>query len=675
MEKPDKQANNLQGQTSPYLLQHLYNPVDWYPWGDAALEKARQENKPLLVSIGYSACHWCHVMERESFEDEEVARLMNKYYVCVKVDREERPDIDHLYMNAVQLISGHGGWPLNCFALPDGRPFWGGTYFPREQWVQILTRVAAVFANQHDDVVQQAESLTRGVAQSSFIAQNDATEPFSREDADRMYQNMMENMDRELGGTRNAPKFPVPVNYEFLLHYYHHTGRQDALEQVLLTLRQMAMGGIYDQLGGGFARYSVDEHWKVPHFEKMLYDNAQLISLYSKAWKVAPDPMFRDVVYETIAFVQRELSAPNGVFYAALDADSEGEEGLFYIWKEKELDEILGEDAPLLKAFFHVGGKGFWEKGRNILLRTQTHKEFAEAQNISLDRWLRTFRLGKEKLMAARDKRQRPGLDNKVLVSWNGLMIKALADAYAAFGEMPFLVQARHAAGFILEHAMEPTGKLFRLLSGERPAIDAYLEDYAHLIRGLIRLYEVSKEPHYLKQAHALAEYVMKDFGASDSSLFSFSSAAGERLAAPFFEFHDNVIPSSNSVMAANLFYLSHYFEKPEWARRSREMLRDLKAHLSKYSSSYSNWGILLLHHVYDFYTLVVAGPDAPQKQQAFFEKYLPNTLMAAGTQPAADLPVFNHRFRDAETWIYVCSQGSCQQPVQTPEDAMEQME
>jgi uncharacterized protein len=366
-----RKKNHLDGQTSPYLLQHLYNPVDWYPWGMEALRKAKAENKPLLVSIGYSACHWCHVMERESFEDQEVARIMNNYFVCVKVDREERPDIDHLYMNAVQLISGHGGWPLNCFAMPDGRPFWGGTYFSPEQWKGILLRIHELYLNQYDDLLKQAESLTAGIADAGFVKMEDDQAEFSRSEADSFFSNVLDQMDTKEGGTRGAPKFPLPVATMALLHYHCQVKDKLYSDQVNLNLRKMAMGGIYDQIGGGFARYATDDRWRIPHFEKMLYDNAQLVSLYAQAYKVTPDTLFKEVIVDTIGFVNRELRSPDGLFYAALDADSEGEEGRYYVWKEQELDVLLGDDAPMIKKFYRINEKAFWEHGKNILLLDQ----------------------------------------------------------------------------------------------------------------------------------------------------------------------------------------------------------------------------------------------------------------------------------------------------------------
>lgn len=674
MEDYARKPNHLKGQTSPYLIQHMHNPVDWHPWGLEALELAKRENKPLLVSIGYSACHWCHVMEQESFEDPEVARLMNQYFVCIKVDREERPDIDHLYMNAVQMITGQGGWPLNCFSLPDGRPFWGGTYFQKEQWKSILIQVAELFENRYQEVEEQAEQLIKGIADSSFIRVTEGNAAFGRDEVRGMFENLMGYMDNELGGTKGAPKFPLPNNYEFLLHYHYHTGNAEALDQVLLTLRKMAMGGIYDQIGGGFARYATDIDWKVPHFEKMLYDNAQLISLYSNAFKVKPDPLFRQVVYETIEFVRRELTAPNGLFFSALDADSDGEEGKFYVWTEAEFDRLLKEDSILMKQYYHLGKKGFWENGKNILVRDESDEDFAIRHSLDHQGLEEKIRSAKARLLEARNLRNRPGLDDKILVSWNGMMIRGLSEAYAAFGDQGFLEMAINAAETIIKIAAREDGGLYRNLKGERPSISAFLEDYAWLANALISLYEVSSEERFLLEAFRLAEYALTAFHAEDTSMLSFSQKDVAKLAAPYFEFHDNVIPSSNSVMARNLFYLAHYFEKPEFGQRSSEMLRDMQRLLNKYSSSYSNWGILLLQHVYPFHTMVIAGPEAGRQLTPALRKYLPNMILAASEKEKSSLPVFENRLNPSQTLYYVCMLGACKMPAKTLEEALSQL-
>ncbi len=667
-------ANQLRGQTSPYLLQHLYNPVNWYAWGAEALEKAISEDKPIIVSIGYSACHWCHVMERESFEDEEIAEIMNRNFVCIKVDREERPDIDHMYMTAVQLLTRQGGWPLNCFALPDTRPIWGGTYFTREQWKSVLLQVSELFRDRRNELAGQAEQLTRGIASSNFIELSKTKESFDESDAVRVFGNVMDSMDTEEGGTLRAPKFPLPVNLEFLLHYHYHSGEKQALEQTELSLEKMAMGGIYDQVGGGFARYSTDDKWKVPHFEKMLYDNGQLVSVYSNAWKTLKKPLFRDVVYQTTEFIERELTSPHGTFYAALDADSEGEEGKFYVWNANDIDKLLGDDASLITEYYQVGKKGYWEDGNNILLRNRPDADFASSKGISEEKLRERVRDANSKLLEARAGRVRPGLDNKVVISWNGLMINGLAEAYAAFGDDSFIEMARRAADFIIEHSVSSKGKIYRILNGEEPSVEGFLEDYALFVQALIRLFEVTSEPRYLLKAKVLAGYVMENFSSEGTSLFSFSPVNGERLKAPFYELPDNVIPSSNSVMALNLFYLASYFENAGWSGRSEQMLTDIKNHLVSNSISYTNWARLMLHYAYGFNTVVITGPEAIQNAVKINALFMPGIKIAALENDNRDIPLFAERYNEGETWLYVCTMGRCNLPVKDLSLALEQI-
>jgi uncharacterized protein YyaL (SSP411 family) len=667
-------ANHLKGQSSPYLLQHLYNPVDWYPWGEEALEKARTENKPILVSIGYSACHWCHVMEKESFEDPAVAAIMNQHFVCIKVDREERPDIDHVYMAAVQMLTRQGGWPLNCFALPDTRPFWGGTYFTKAQWISVLERVAELFATRYNDLAGQAEQITTGIATSGFVETGDGRWKPDAADAHKVFRNIMNYMDTREGGTLHAPKFPLPVNLQFLLQYYHHTHDAAALQQVELSLKKMAMGGIYDQAGGGFARYSTDENWKVPHFEKMLYDNAQLVSLYSDAWKVTGNPLYQRIVYETLEFINRELRAPSGCFYSALDADSEGEEGKYYVWTEAEIDMLLGNDSSLIREYYQVGKKGFWEHGNNILLTPRDEEEFARSHAIPLEQFMEILKRSKEKLLTARSLRERPLTDTKLLVSWNALMIKALSDAYAAFGDPGLLAEAEKAAGYLATHNLTAENLLYRTNTGRSRPIQGFLDDYALLIDAFIRLFEVSMETDYLLKAEALAGFAIQHFAARGSHLFRFSSGLEDKLAAEHFETYDGVIPSSNSTMAINLLRLGELFGNHEWIEHSLKMLTDMESRLASHGISHAGWGQLLLLHVYGCHTLVVTGPGAASNLRYLCSKYLPGVVLAGSEEKKHDIPIFANRYRDGQGLFFVCTGGVCRLPVFTVEEAVDQL-
>ena len=454
-----KHTNKLINQTSPYLLQHAHNPVNWYPWGDEALEKAKKENKLLLISVGYSACHWCHVMEHESFEDETVAALMNENFVCIKVDREERPDIDQIYMNAVQLITGRGGWPLNCFALPSGEPFFGGTYFQKDQWMQLLKNVANEYKVAPEKVKTYADELTEGIKTSEMLPMVTKSVPFKLETLKGAVTKFKTQIDHVEGGGAQAPKFPMPNNYEFLLQYYHHTKDESILKYTELTLDKMAFGGIYDQIGGGFARYSTDAMWKAPHFEKMLYDNGQLVSLYSHAYQLTKKPLYKNVVYQTLEYIEREMTAKNDAFYSSLDADSEGEEGKFYVWSKEELQHVLDNDFDFVEDYYNINNKGKWE-GHYILLRDKTNAQIAKKYKLSVDNVEKKVSEINTTLLAERAKRIRPGLDDKTLTSWNALMLRGYVDAYNTFNDEAFLKTALKNANFIVNTQLRKDGGL-----------------------------------------------------------------------------------------------------------------------------------------------------------------------------------------------------------------------
>ncbi|MFT5386272.1 MAG: hypothetical protein ACI81W_003685, partial [Saprospiraceae bacterium] len=431
-------TNHLANESSPYLLQHANNPVDWHPWGNEALDKAKKNNQLILVSIGYSACHWCHVMEHESFEDTTVAKIMNDNFVSIKVDREERPDIDDVYMSACQLSSGKGcGWPLNAIALPDGRPVWAGTYFPKKQWLEVLDYFIKISAEEPEKLEEYAKNLTGELKSGENIVINTADQNFNKETLDEITKAFLKNIDFKKGGRTGSPKFPMPNNYEFLLGQYYHNDDQQALDAVSTTLNKMANGGIYDQIGGGFSRYSTDDLWKVPHFEKMLYDNGQLVSLYAHAYKATKNPLYKKVVEETLDFIKRELTDKSGGFYSSLDADSEGEEGKFYVWTQEEIDAVFKEEKTnkIFKDYYAIVARGNWEDKKNILLRSKDIEEIAKDHKLSVEEITTIIDQAKTTLMAARDKRIRPGTDDKILTSWNALMLIGYIDAYKAFGD------------------------------------------------------------------------------------------------------------------------------------------------------------------------------------------------------------------------------------------------
>jgi uncharacterized protein YyaL (SSP411 family) len=668
-----KYTNHLSDQTSPYLLQHAHNPVNWYPWGEEALQKAKDENKILLISIGYSACHWCHVMEHESFENEEVAKLMNAHFVCIKVDREERPDIDQIYMTAVQLMTGSGGWPLNCFALPDGRPFYGGTYFPKTRWMDILDKLANEYQERPEKVIEYAERLTKGVKDSDGIIKNDEPHDFDLETLDEMVVKWKSSFDYTEGGQDRAPKFPLPNNYIFLMRYAALGHHKYIDEQVQLTLDKMAFGGIYDQIGGGFARYSTDKLWKVPHFEKMLYDNGQLISLYAEAYTRYKKDVYKDIVVQSIDFCLRDLYKGNGIFYSALDADSEGEEGKFYVWNENELKEVLGKDYSVAKQYYNIGNKANWEHGNNILLRDQQDEKVISDLDISTSEFSESVNRINEKLLDVRNKRISPGLDDKSLTSWNALMLKGLTEAYIAIGEDRFLSVAEQTAHFIVDTQRKADGGLYHNYKNGKSNINGYLEDYSFTIEALVRLYEATFDEKWLNEANLLTEYVITHFYDSNSGMFYFTSDLDPALVARKMELTDNVIPASNSSMANALFLLGTILDKQEYIDKSEAMLNNIKSQLPSYGSGYSHWGNLMLKEVYPLYEIAIVGDDMEEKRKRLEKYYIPNKVVL-GTFENSDLNLLENKYIKGETLYYVCVNKACQLPTESLDEALQQI-
>ncbi|MEO6903636.1 MAG: thioredoxin domain-containing protein [Bacteroidia bacterium] len=667
-------TNALINETSPYLLQHAHNPVNWYAWNDATLEKAIQENKLMLISIGYSACHWCHVMEHTSFEDEKVAQLMNDHFICIKVDREERPDIDQVYMLAVQLMTGQGGWPLNCFALPDGRPVYGGTYFPKDKWINLLLNLADLYKNDPAKMQEYAIQITQGVKLAELVKVNDKQEYLSIDLLHECYKNWKSQFDTIEGGPNKAPKFPLPNNYLFLLRYAFAADaseKREVLDHVNLTLTKMAFGGIYDQLGGGFARYSVDGNWKVPHFEKMLYDNAQLVTLYCEAYQATKNPLYKQVVYETLAFVKRELTSPEGCFYAALDADSEGEEGTFYVWRKEELETLLKDKFNLFADYFNINERGFWEENY-ILLRHDTDEQIALKHNISVAQLQKEIQQIKKQLLTVRNNRVRPGLDDKTLTSWNALMLSAYVEAYSVFNELSFLTIAEKNAHFIIEKQLEGN-RLNHSYKNGKSTINGYLEDYCFIIEAFIALYESTFNEAYLQKANDLTAYCLIHFKDKNTGMFFFTSDEDKALISRKMELSDNVIPASNSCMAKNLFKLGHHFENEEYLNTSRKMLNNIIPEMVNYGAGYSNWAMLLIYFSKPFYEIAIVGKTVEEKRKEFNNYYFTNRIFT-GCKKSSTLPLLKNRTAE-ETNIYVCANNTCYKPVNSITEAMKQIE
>ncbi len=671
-----KYTNDLINETSPYLLQHAHNPVNWMPWGDAAFDKAEAENKLVLVSIGYSSCHWCHVMEHESFENEEVANLMNEKFVCIKVDREERPDVDQVYMNAVQLMTnGGGGWPLNCFTLPDGRPVYGGTYFRKGEWMQLLENLAYQYEKSPEKTIQYAENLTNGVQQSELITIQKEGVVFEAAILDEMMASWKPNFDTKKGGNKTTDarqiKFPIPNNYDFLMQYAYHNQDSVVMNHVDFSLEKMAFGGIYDQVGGGFARYSTDPNWKVPHFEKMLYDNAQMVSLYSLAYQRTKSPLYKHVVYQTLEWVYREMMTPEGSFYSALDADSEGEEGKFYVWNKDELKTTLGDDYDFAADYYNVNMKGLWE-GNYILLRDMNNTAYAKKNNMTVPALEEKVAEINKKLLEKRSERIRPGLDDKSLTSWNALMLTGFLDAYRAFDDNRFLKAALYNAKWLTKNQLQKDGSLLHTYKNGESKINGFLSDYSLTIQAFIQLYEATFDENYLKDADKMMGYAIAHFFDEKSGMFFFSSDKEGSLVARKMEINDNVIPSSNSSMARALYDLGILLDNTDYKEKATQMLANVFADIPYYGSTYSNWSILALNLTNTYYEVAITGDEWRAKQQELNNYYIPNKLLM-GAEKTSDLALLEGKFM-GETTIFVCIEGACKMPTQTVKEALQQM-
>ncbi len=666
-EQPYKYTNKLIHENSPYLLQHAHNPVNWQPWSDKALKEAQKQQKLIIISIGYAACHWCHVMERESFEDTTVAKIMNAYFVPVKVDREEHPDVDKIYMSAVQQLTGRGGWPLNVVALPDGRPVWGGTYFPKDKWLSALKQIANLWQTNPEKLYQVAGQLAKGIKAAEIIQPNTKTSKFNKETIRKALSFWKQYKDNTYGGFRRAPKFPMPAQYQFLLRAGYQLNDSEINDFVKLTLDKMAQGGIYDHINGGFARYATDVKWHIPHFEKMLYDNAQLVSLYSDAYKIYHLPAYKKVVEETLNFVANELTDTTGAFYSSLDADSNNaqghlEEGAYYVFTKDELQKVIGVDYPLFKEYYNINHYGEWENGKYHLIKKMSDEAFVNQYNISLAGLERKVKEWRQKLQKLRSKRPRPRLDDKSLTSWNALMLNAYVDAYKTFGNEKYLAVAKKNADFLLKKQLKPDGSLYHTYKKGQSRIDGYLDDYAFLIKALINLYEATGTEEYLSQALSLMQYVEKNFLEKQSGLFYFTHHNKTDLIARPMETTDNVIPSSNAVMAENVFKLGHYYEKPAYIKQSRVMIQNMNPEINRYAPGYYQWLNNMLNHIGSFYEIAVTGRQAAVQAAKLFRYYIPNQVTAR-TEKTSGLPLLKDRYVPDQTLIYLCVDQTCQRP------------
>jgi uncharacterized protein YyaL (SSP411 family) len=673
MDTNHKQTNRLIHSSSPYLLEHANNPVDWFPWSNEAFEKARNENKLVLVSIGYSSCHWCHVMASESFNDPEVARLMNEHYVCIKVDREERPDIDNVYMDAVQLLTGSGGWPLNCFTLPNGKPVWGGTYFPKEQWTQILTNLADKYQHEPEKIQEQANSIADGVNKLQYLPQSlPAEESFSDDDIKAFIQRMLPYLDFEYGGTKGAPKFPMPVLQESLLKYNFYYRNSEIGDYLYSTLDNMIQGGLYDQLAGGFARYSTDSSWLIPHFEKMLYDNAQLVSLYSHAYLVSKKDQYKQVVIETLDFLKKELMGEQYIFFSSLDADSEGEEGKYYTWSKKEFERLIIEQSSLVSEYFDLTEEGNIE-GRNVLHVGQSKDELAKKYGLSIDTVEKIIKNAKNEMLKNRKRREEPDLDNKVITGWNALAIKAFLDGYKATAKKEYLRIAVECAEFLVSYQLRNDYRLNRIYVDGKSSVNGFLDDYAYLIDALINLYQVTFDEKWIDWSYKLTEYVIKHFQNKNSTLFNYKSDIDEQLIAPKIEIVDTVMPASNSMMAKNLFILGQYFYTDSYIKKARKMLLHIKPTLEKNPVYFTEWFDLMMWFVYTPYEVAIVGKKSEEFKERFLYIYHPGLILGGGMHEG-NLPMLKNRFKLGQTKIYICQGKVCQEPLNNVDEAIKKI-
>lgn len=665
-------ANRLANESSPYLLQHAHNPVDWYPWGPEALDKAKRENKILIVSIGYATCHWCHVMERESFEDESIAALMNENFVNIKIDREERPDIDQVFMEVCQIINGNGGWPLNVFLRPDGKPFFAGTYYPpksfqnRPSWRQLLSHLLGLWQEKTEMINEQAEKIDAIISKNDNDAIIKSFEIKGKgKDAvpiNKIGENLKMNFDRLEGGFGGAPKFPSTMSLQFLLQYGCLADKEDSIRHTHFSIDKMIWGGIYDQIGGGFARYATDRKWLVPHFEKMLYDNALLIGLISDAYRHHPQLAFQLVLEETLDWIEREMLSPTGGFYSALDADSEGEEGKYYTWSKKEIEEILGEDAVWFCEYYNVSTEGNWE-GKNILYTETGLDSLAGEWKASPFKASQKLAKAKQQLLKHRQKRIAPLLDDKILTDWNCLMISGLSKMYQAFRQNDVLEVAENCWNFINEQMVSGNDLKHTYKDGQAK-IDAFLDDHAFFIRAALDLFHITQDFSYLEKAETWLKITEADFNADDGIFFYFSKAGDRSFPIRKIALFDAATPSGNAMMAQNYLDLFALTGKSQYAERVERMITKVLPGIISYPSSLSFWATVCLQWYFGKKEIAIVGKDALTFHHQLLKPYLPNSVIMASAKDRPDVDLLKDRFKEDKTLIYLCEAFQCKAPL-----------
>ncbi|PIF00902.1 MAG: thioredoxin domain-containing protein [Maribacter sp.] len=666
-----KFTNDLINETSPYLQQHAHNPVNWRPWGDTIFEEAKKENKLVIISIGYSSCHWCHVMEEETFEDEKVAEIMNRDFIAVKVDREERPDVDQVYMTAVQLMTGEGGWPLNIIALPNGKPMYGGTYHSNTQWTKVIQKIHKLYNDDPEKANEYADLVAQGIQDANIVVPTATDNDLSKKTIREGVSKWKTHLDMKWGGNSGSEKFMLPAHFDFLLDYAVLANDTTSLSFVKTTLDQMAQGGIYDHIAGGFYRYSTDAHWEIPHFEKMLYDNAQLVSFYSKAYSVFKDPVYKRVATETIAFLQKEMKSTDGGYFAAIDADSEGEEGKYYVWTTEELQGLIKNDYPLFTEYFNTTSSKKMEGGKIVLQKKQNNTDFAKSHGMTMDELGELTTGWKNRLLDAREKRARPRIDDKVIVSWNALLINAYVDAYKAFGDIAYLNEGKHIYNTIKSSAYNDKHLIHSYKKGSKRD-KGFLEDYAFLANASVNLYTASLDQSHLDFAQELILSSIDQFKDEESGFYKFN--ADNMLIANIIKNDDGVIPSPNAVMAHTLFLLGHIEYNKDYMDSAKTMLLSLQPQLQEVVQGYTHWASLQLKMTYPYYEIAVVGSQADAVRKELQQKHLPNTLIVSSTQES-NLPLFKDRYISDGTFIYVCKGNMCKLPVDNVADAIGQLQ
>jgi uncharacterized protein YyaL (SSP411 family) len=669
--------NRLKDAASPYLQEHADNPVDWYEWGEEALEKAKQENKPLLISIGYASCHWCHVMERESFMDTAVARLMNESFICIKVDREERPDIDDLYMRACRLLNnGEAGWPLQAFALPDGSPFFAGTYYSNESWKNLLGQISNAYRNQYKKVELQAQSIRFGMIDNNqFLLSTDSLNsgPNGIVQAN-LFEAMLKAVDSTHGGLKGREKFPTPSVWEYMLQQHYYSGNEQALRVSLQTLDRMALGGLYDKLSGGFARYSADSIWKVPHFEKMLYDNALLISLYAHAYQLTGDEFYKSVMENSIAFVEKELAAERGGYYSSLNAETSEGEGYYHTWSYAELRSVLSKaELELLRDYYQITEQGNWQDGRNILFSHIRPDAYAQAMGIDVGKVNSMLATIRTTLLSLQAKREKPSVDRKIITSWNAMMLHALLDAYAATGQKEYWQRANQLAKFLEEDRMEANGQVFRLRQADSRSTRGFLDDYAWLGKAYSRLYQFSFDKRWLNKARTITDYVLNNFSDSSNALFYFDKEKDAVNLINQYVVEDNITPSANALMAELLADMGLLYDQQAYLQRSERMLNAMQAKMMQAPAYYAHWCALYGREVFGRKEVAIIGAEAVSKNYFLQKNYSPGSLFL-GSDRAEDLPLLDGKYVAGKTMIYVCSNKVCRRPVEDAELALAEL-